>query len=251
MDAQRQGIDHPDSILVVEHPSVYTLGRGSTLENLKFDPADQNGCLHEIHRVERGGEVTWHGPGQVVCYPILDLTQHKKDLHWYWDGIESAVIDSIASFDVKGERDPAGTGVWVGGAKIAAIGLSASRWITMHGLALNINPDLSHFSKIVPCGIADRTVTSLELELARSKEGGRRDVATSEARGRLIQSLASKFGLEVSLIDVEAAPIVGKSLFESMLIRGGEDGTPSDVDRSECEIHLDDAAWLEKHQRPL
>lgn len=81
MDAQRQGLAHPDSLLVVEHPSVYTLGRGSTLDNLKFDPSGGE-CPHAVHRVERGGEVTWHGPGQLVCYPILDLTHHKKDLHW-------------------------------------------------------------------------------------------------------------------------------------------------------------------------
>ena len=119
MDAQRAGKDHPDSVLVVEHDAVYTLGRGSTRSNLRFDPFADD-CPHSIHRVERGGEVTWHGPGQVVAYPILDLSAlpHRKDLHWYWASLEDAVIATLSTFGLDAERDPAGTGVWVGGAKV-------------------------------------------------------------------------------------------------------------------------------------
>ena len=118
-------------------------------------------------RVERGGEVTWHGPGQLVGYPIFALADRKKDLHWFLRQIEEVVIRVLAAYDLEGVRSKAGTGVWVGDNKIAAIGLSASKWVSMHGFSINVDPDLDAFGRIVPCGIEDRGVTSLALEMQK------------------------------------------------------------------------------------
>lgn len=118
-----------------------------------------------IYRIERGGEVTYHGPGQLVCYPLLDLTNdpYKQDLHWYLTCLEEVIIQSLDEIGIVGQRDDINTGVWVGRNKIAAVGVSSSRWITTHGFSLNIDPDLSHFdtSNIIPCGIEGRGVTSI------------------------------------------------------------------------------------------
>jgi lipoyl(octanoyl) transferase len=152
---------HPgtrDALMLLEHPPVYTLGQGSTTDFLKFDPGDTR---YEICRVERGGEVTYHAPGQLVGYPILDLKHYQQDLHWYLRQLEEVVIRTIAPFGLQGDRIAGLTGVWVEGCKIAAIGIKVSRWITMHGFAINVCPDLEGFRHIVPCGISDRPVGSL------------------------------------------------------------------------------------------
>jgi lipoyl(octanoyl) transferase len=156
--------NHPDSMLLVQHPSIYTLGRGASMENLKFKPTKDS--LHKVVRVERGGEVTWHGPGMIVAYPIFDLHNHKKDLHWYATSLEQTVINTLEKYNVVGERSEVNTGVWVGKNKISAIGVTASRWVTMHGIALNVNCDLANFGRIIPCGIviSDRGVCSLEQQ---------------------------------------------------------------------------------------
>ena len=148
----------PDRLLLVEHPPVYTLGQGSTTENLKFLESDPP---HPLFRIERGGEVTHHCPGQLVGYPILDLKRHQTDLHWYLRQLEEVVIRTLAAVGIPGTRQPGLTGVWVGNTKLAAIGIKVSRWITMHGFALNVCPDLSGFEAIVPCGIADKSVGSM------------------------------------------------------------------------------------------
>ena len=147
-----------DHLLLLEHPSVYTLGTGSSTEFLKFDPSDSN---YEIHRVERGGEVTHHCPGQLVGYPILNLKYHQQDLHWYLRQLEEVIIQVLAKYHLKGKRISGMTGVWLEETKVAAIGIKVRRWITMHGFALNVCPDLKGFSSIVPCGIADKQVGSL------------------------------------------------------------------------------------------
>lgn len=147
-----------DVLILLEHPPVYTLGQGASLEFLKFDP-DQAG--YDVVRVERGGEVTHHAPGQLVGYPILNLTRHRQDLHWYLRQLEEVLIRVLVTYGLPGERLPGLTGVWVEGRKVGAIGIKVSRWITMHGFSLNVNPDLSGFAQIVPCGIADRPVGSL------------------------------------------------------------------------------------------
>ncbi len=148
----------PDRLLLVEHSPVYTLGQGSTTENLKFLESDPP---HPLFRIERGGEVTHHCPGQLVGYPILDLKRHQTDLHWYLRQLEEVVIQTLAALDISATRQSGLTGVWVGEAKLAAIGIKVSRWITMHGFALNVCPDLSGFEAIVPCGIADKSVGSV------------------------------------------------------------------------------------------
>lgn len=148
----------PDVLMLLEHPPVYTLGQGSSLEFLKFDPIQSNA---QVIRIERGGEVTYHCPGQLIGYPVLNLSFYHKDLHWYLRQLEEVLIGALAQYDLLGERIPGLTGVWIEGYKVAAIGIKVSRWITMHGFALNVNPDLSGFQQIVPCGIPDRPVGSL------------------------------------------------------------------------------------------
>jgi len=147
-----------DVLLLLEHPAVYTLGRGASLEFLKFDP---NVVDFPTYRVERGGEVTYHCPGQLVGYPILNLRYYQQDLHWYLRQLEEVLIQLLGIYGLKGERITGMTGVWLEGRKVAAIGIKASRWITMHGFALNVCPELSGFEKIVPCGIANKPVGSL------------------------------------------------------------------------------------------
>ncbi len=147
-----------DILILLEHPPVYTLGQGASLEFLKFDP-NQTTC--NLHRVERGGEVTYHCPGQLVGYPILNLRYYQQDLHWYLRQLEEVLMRVLAAYGLKGDRIPGLTGVWLEGRKVAAIGIKVSRWITMHGFALNVCPDLTGFERIVPCGIADKQVGSI------------------------------------------------------------------------------------------
>ena len=147
-----------DSLILLQHPPVYTLGQGADSRFLRFDAAQTS---DEIHRVERGGEVTYHCPGQLVGYPILDLHHHRLDLHWYLRALEEVIIQTLARYGLEGRRIAGLTGVWLGECKVAAVGIKVSRWITMHGFALNICPDLSGFEKIVPCGIEGKSVGSL------------------------------------------------------------------------------------------
>lgn len=155
---RRHNADLPDVLALLEHPPVYTLGQGASEAFVKFVPSAH---LPRVIRVERGGEVTYHCPGQLVGYPILNLRRHRSDLHWYLRQLEEVVIRTLRFFDIPGERLPQLTGVWVEGYKVAAIGIKASRWITMHGFALNVCPDLSGFRRIVPCGIDERPVGRL------------------------------------------------------------------------------------------
>ncbi len=158
---QQERIKNPhqsDALVILEHPPVYTLGTGSSLEFLKFDHLQAE---YELYRVERGGEVTYHCPGQIIAYPILNLQYYQQDLHWYLRQLEEVIIQVLALSQLTGERIDGLTGVWIEGRKIAAVGIKVSKWITMHGFALNVCPDLSGFDQIVPCGIADRTVGSM------------------------------------------------------------------------------------------
>lgn len=156
---------YPDCVILVEHPSVYTLGRGGTPENIKFNTMSKDS---RVYRVSRGGEVTWHGPGQLVAYPIIDLTEHKKDLRWYITKLEESVIRTLHSCGIVGGRSDVNPGVWIGNRKVCAVGVAASRWITMHGLALNVTCDLSPYNSIVPCGISPDIggVTSMAAEVS-------------------------------------------------------------------------------------
>jgi lipoyl(octanoyl) transferase len=148
-----------DFLLLVEHPPVYTLGTGSSLNNLKFD---LNNSAYEIHRTERGGEVTYHCPGQIVAYPILNLSNYQKDLHWYLRQLEEVTIQLLAKYNLKAERIEGLTGVWINNSKISAIGIKVKRWVTMHGFSLNVCCDLTGFEKIIPCGIKDKSVINLD-----------------------------------------------------------------------------------------
>ena len=173
VDERRSHPDLDDAFILLEHFPVYTLGQGSSQEFLKFD-LDQ--APEQLFRIERGGEVTYHCPGQLVGYPILNLRFYQQDLHWYLRQLEEVIIRVLAVYGLAGERIPGLTGVWVEGRKVAAIGIKVSRWITMHGFALNVCPDLSGFRQIIPCGIADKPVGSLrefvpsiELEQVRQQ----------------------------------------------------------------------------------
>ena len=150
-----------DRLLLLEHPPVVTLGRASQAAHLlRPDGVD-------VFDVERGGDVTYHGPGQLVGYPILALTGYRQDLHWYLRTLEQTLIDALAAVDIVAERRPGFTGVWTGGRKIASIGVHVKQWVTWHGFALNVTTDLQAFDRIVPCGIAGVEMTSVE------REGGR------------------------------------------------------------------------------
>ncbi|NEP16922.1 MAG: lipoyl(octanoyl) transferase LipB [Leptolyngbya sp. SIO4C1] len=159
--AERRTAAVPDALLLLEHPPVYTLGQGATAAHLRFSAPALAASAPALYRVERGGEVTYHCPGQLVGYPILNLRHYRQDLHWYLRQLEAVLIRAIAQYGLPAERIEGLTGVWVAGYKVAAIGIKVSRWITMHGFALNICPDMAGFRQIVPCGIADRPVGSL------------------------------------------------------------------------------------------
>lgn len=154
-----------DLLLLVEHPPVVTLGRGARVDHLRQPPSRLRSAGIEIHEVERGGDVTYHGPGQLVGYPIFDLSEHKPDLHWFLRRLEQAVIVTLDHFGIRGARRENLTGVWVDERKIASIGIHVRKWVTWHGLALNVTTDLSQFGVIVPCGIPNVVMTSMQREL--------------------------------------------------------------------------------------
>ncbi|MFN8654346.1 MAG: lipoyl(octanoyl) transferase LipB [Gemmatimonadales bacterium] len=179
-DQRAAGAIDRDLLLLVEHEPTVTLGRGTKAESLPLPPGELARRGLTVVEVERGGDVTWHGPGQLVGYPILDLQQHKPDLHWYLRQVEEALIRALAGLEIPAERNPGYTGVWTGGRKIASIGIHVRRWVTTHGFALNVSNDLAGFGVIVPCGIQGVEMTSVELEAAR-RLGGE---AGGEAAGR-------------------------------------------------------------------
>ena len=163
---RRRGGEIPDTVILLEHPHVITLGSGSDPRNVLVDEQERARLGIELFEAGRGGDVTYHGPGQLVAYPILDLKPDRKDLHRYLRDLEDVLIRVAADYGIEASRSQAGTGVWTERGKLAAIGIRVSSgWITSHGIALNVRSDLSYFRTIVPCGIADEGVTSLELEL--------------------------------------------------------------------------------------
>src|SRR6185436_15007672 len=159
-----------DLLLLVEHPPVVTLGRSFKERHLLASPALLANQGVELFEVERGGDVTFHGPGQLVGYPIVDLKRHKRDLHWYLRQVEEALIRSIAPFGLAGERRAGLTGVWAEGRKLASIGVHARDWVTWHGFALNVTTDLRYFDLMVPCGIDAVEMSSVGRELERRGE---------------------------------------------------------------------------------
>jgi lipoate-protein ligase B len=178
-----------DVLLLVEHPPVVTLGRASKGKHLIASPEFLRSKGVELFEVERGGDVTFHGPGQLVGYPIVDLKRHRLDLHWYLRKIEEALINTLADYEIVAERNPSFTGVWTKGKKIASIGVHARDWVTWHGFALNVTTDLSYFDLMVPCGIDGVVMTSIGREL------GTDDVSMQDVIERVSAKFAAAFGL--------------------------------------------------------
>ena len=189
-----------DTLILLEHPPVFTVTSKSALRNVLASPDALKEKGITLHHTNRGGDITYHGPGQLVGYPIMNLKDHGKDLHRYIRRLEEVIIQVLGDYGINGYRDTINAGVWVGGEKIAAIGIAVkSSWTTMHGFSFNINPDLSHYSLIVPCGLADRGVTSLVKLLGTS-------VSRKEVQGRLVRYFEEVFKVttrEVSLEQVQ------------------------------------------------
>jgi len=204
-----------DLLLLVEHPPVVTLGRSSKAANLLVDKEGLAARGIELFEVERGGDVTFHGPGQLVGYPIIDLKRHKQDLHWYLRQIEEVLIQALARFDIAAERVPKLTGVWTNGRKIASIGVHARDWVTWHGFALNVTTELSYFDVMVPCGIPEVSMTSVERELAERNDGV--CLATSpalgdDARAAVVSASANVLSLSPRAVEVgELEPLLSAS----------------------------------------
>lgn len=156
-----------DTLLLVEHDPVYTLGRGTRASSLPLPVAALEALGATVAEVERGGDVTWHGPGQLVGYPILNLSGHREDLHWYLRTLEQSLINALASLGIAADRVAGKTGVWTAGGKIASLGIHVKQWVTLHGFAINVAPDLHWFDRIVPCGLAGVTMTSVAREADR------------------------------------------------------------------------------------
>jgi lipoate-protein ligase B len=167
-----------DLLLLVEHDPVVTIGRGGRPDSLPTAAPVLERRGVGLFEVERGGDVTFHGPGQLVGYPILDLSQHRPDLHWYLRSLEASLVQSLRAFDIDAGTRPGLTGVWTQGRKIASIGIHVKRWITFHGFALNVTTDLSYFDLIVPCGIRGVVMTSIAAELDARETSGLRKQAT-------------------------------------------------------------------------
>ena len=171
----RTNIKTKNHLVFVEHNSVYTLGKSGKISNLLLDENDLKKNDIKFYNTNRGGDITYHGPGQIVCYPILDLDNFFTDVHKYLRFLEETIILTLRDYGIKGERSENETGVWLdvntrNSRKICALGVKASRWVKMHGLALNVNNDLSYFNDIVPCGIKDKSVTSISVECKKNIE---------------------------------------------------------------------------------
>ncbi|XP_010525630.1 PREDICTED: plastidial lipoyltransferase 2-like [Tarenaya hassleriana] len=205
--------DCPDTVILLQHGPVYTMGTGSSEGYLNFDIDD---APFDVYRTERGGEVTYHGPGQLVMYPIINLRNHKMDLHWYLRRLEEVVIRVLSSaFSIRASRLEGFTGVWVGDQKLAAIGIRVSHWITYHGLALNVTTDLKPFSWIVPCGIRDRrvgTISGMLEETKAHRENGEVDDLQLIKMAR--ESLLKEFS-EVFQLGIEKRTVLDTDLWKA------------------------------------
>ena len=195
---RREGTDFstPNHFLFVEHPHVFTLGKSGDMSNLLVDEAALQAKGATFYKINRGGDITYHGPGQVVGYPILDLDNFFTDIHKYLRLLEEMVILTLAEYGLKGERSNGETGVWLDvgtpfARKICAMGVRASRWVTMHGFALNVNTDLGYFDMMIPCGIKDKAVTSLNVEL------GQKTVDMEEVKQKLLRHFSVLFEAEI------------------------------------------------------
>ena len=192
--AENTDLPTPNYFLFVEHPHVYTLGKSGHIENLLIDEAALAKKGASFYKINRGGDITYHGPGQIVGYPIIDLENFFTDIHKYLRSLEEVIIRTLADYGRKGERSEGETGVWLDvgtpfARKICAMGVRASRWVTMHGFALNVNTDLGYFDNIIPCGIRGKAVTSLNVELSKEK------VDTEEVKRYILKHFEEIFGV--------------------------------------------------------
>lgn len=190
------GLETPNHFLFVEHPHVYTLGKSGDINNLLVDEKALEAKGATFYKINRGGDITYHGPGQVVGYPILDLDNFFTDIHKYLRLLEEMVILTLREYGLKAERSEGETGVWLDvgtpfARKICAMGVRASRWVTMHGFALNVNADLAYFDLMIPCGIKDKAVTSLNVEL------GQKEVDMDEVKQKLLKHFTTLFEAEL------------------------------------------------------
>jgi lipoyl(octanoyl) transferase len=176
-----------DVLFLLEHPNTYTLGKTADKQNLKSSEDYLRENHISVYDIDRGGDITYHGPGQIVGYPIIDLNNWYADAHKYLRALEEVIIKTCTEYNLHCERNPKYTGVWINDKKIAAIGIKISRWITMHGFAFNVNTDLNLFNGIIPCGIQDKAVTSLKYEL-------KRNIGISEVKQKLLNNFAEIFG---------------------------------------------------------
>ena len=187
----------PNYLLFCEHPHVYTLGKHGSEENLLANMLELSNKQATYYKINRGGDITYHGPGQIVGYPILDLDNFSPDIHQYVYNLEEAIIKTIEEYGLKGERLEGASGVWLDPAvpararKICAIGIRSSRWVTMHGLAFNVNTDLSYFDLINPCGFTDKKATSMEKELGKPFD-------MEEVKAKVKHHLAEIFGMQLT-----------------------------------------------------
>lgn len=186
----------PNHFIFVEHPHVYTLGKSGDIANLLVDESVLAEKGAKFYKINRGGDITYHGPGQIVGYPILDLDNFFTDIHKYLRFLEEMVIRTLAEYGVKAERSKGETGVWLDvgtpfARKICAMGVRASRWVTMHGFALNVNADLGYFDLMIPCGIKGKAVTSLNVEL------GQKEVSMDEVKEKLLKHFSDLFEAEI------------------------------------------------------
>ncbi|SFR50229.1 lipoyl(octanoyl) transferase LipB [Maribacter stanieri] len=191
-------LETPNHFLYVEHPHVYTLGKSGDISNLLVDEKVLAAKGATFYKINRGGDITYHGPGQIVGYPILDLDNFFTDIHKYLRFLEEMVILTLAEYGIKSERSPGETGVWLDvgtpfARKICAMGVRASRWVTMHGFALNVNADLGYFDMMIPCGIKGKAVTSLNVEL------GKKEVDLVEVKQKLLKHFQVLF--EAAIIE--------------------------------------------------
>lgn len=196
VSSRKKTSDLEDVLILTEHFPVYTLGTGSQDRFIHFDLSDPG---YEVHRVERGGEVTYHCPGQLVAYPILNLANHHQDLHWYLRQLEEVVVRTLGHYGILGKRIKGLTGVWVDDYKIAAVGIKVSRWITMHGVALNVCSDLSGFKQITPCGIADRPVGTMTQFLP--------GVSVADVKPIFVKHFSEVFDLWVSNVEISPSEL--------------------------------------------
>jgi lipoyl(octanoyl) transferase len=187
---QRRDRQVPDILLLTEHDHVYTIGTNGSEDHLLAGAAERDAMGVDVVQCDRGGDITYHGPGQIVGYPILDLGDYYHDLHRYLRDLEEVVIRTLALYNVRARRHADYTGVWVGDEKICAIGVKTSRWITMHGFALNVNTDLAYFGRIIPCGIGEKGVTSLQEVLSS-------ELDMNEVMGVVTGHFADVFGVVV------------------------------------------------------